>query len=107
MPHFFNHIMISEEQDIPNWILDDSVRLTLKSVRAFILELGVLCGWGKFIWSSSIPASKTMVLWKVFHGRLPTNQDIQNKGLHICFMCTLCEKHEESIQRLYFNVLML
>jgi len=28
---------------------------------------------------------------------------IQNKGLHICSMCTLCEKHEESIQHLFFE----
>jgi len=44
MPHFFNHIMVREEQDIPNWILDDSDRLTLKSVMTFILEPGVPCG---------------------------------------------------------------
>ena len=43
---------------------------------------------------------KTLVLWKVFHGKLPTDQHIQHikhKGLHICFMCTLCENQEEFI----------
>jgi len=54
--------MVREEQDISNWILDESGRLTLKSVRTFILEPRVPCGWGKFIWFSSITASKTMVL---------------------------------------------
>jgi len=67
------------------------------------LESRVLCGCGKFIWSSDIRPSKTLVLWKVFHGRLPTNQHIQNKGLHICSLCTLCEKHEESIHHLFFE----
>ena len=95
--------MVKEEQDIPNWILDESGRFTLKSARTFFLEPGVPCGWGKFIWSSSIPPSKTLVLWKNFHGRLPTNLHIQNKGLHICSMCRLCEKHEESIQHLFFG----
>ena len=65
---FFNHIMVKEEQDIPNWILDESGRFTLKSARTFFLEPGVPCGWGKFIWSSSIPPSKTLVLWKICHG---------------------------------------
>jgi len=69
MPHFFNHIMVREEQDISNWI----------------------------------SPSKTLVLCKLFHERLPTNQHIQNKGLHICSMCMLCEKHEESIQHLFFK----
>jgi len=27
----------------------------------------------------------------------PTDKHIQNKGLHICYMCMLCEKSEESI----------
>jgi len=58
---FFNHIMVREEQDIPNWILDESGRFALKSTRTFFLELGVPCGWGKFIWYSSIPPSKTLV----------------------------------------------
>jgi len=117
MPQFFNLIMVREEHDIPNWILDESGRLTLKSARTFFLEPGVFCDWGKFIyffffiffmmwgkfiWSSSISPSKTLVLSKVFHVRLSTNQHIQNKGLHVCFMCTLCEKHEESIQHLFF-----
>jgi len=103
MPHFFNHIMVRVEHDIFNWILDESGRFTLKSARTFFLEPKVPCGWGKFIWSLSILPSKTLVLWKVFHRRIPTNQHIHNKGLHICSMCTLCEKHGESIQHLFFE----
>jgi len=97
MPHFFNHIIIWEEHDIPNWILDKFGRFTLKSARTFFL------GWGKFIWSSSISLSKTLVLWKFFHGWLPTDLHIQYKGLHICLMCTLCGKHEKYIQHLFFE----
>jgi len=80
-----------------NQILDESDRFTLKSARTFFLEPGVPCGWGKFIWSSYILPSKILVLWKKFHGRLRTDQHIQNKGLHICFMCTLYEKNEKSL----------
>ena len=98
----FNHIMIREEQNIPNWILEESDCFTIKSAMTFFLEPGVPCGWGKFIWSSSIPPSKYLVLRKVFHGRLPTYQHIQNKGLHICFMCMLCQKQKESIQHFFF-----
>ena len=54
--------MVREKQDIPNWTLDESGRFILKSARTFFLELGVPCDWGKFIWSSSIPPSKTLVL---------------------------------------------
>ena len=97
------YIMVRADQDVPNWILDESGRFTLKSARTFFLEPGVPCGWGKFIWSSDIPPSKTLVFWKVFHGRLPTDHHIQSKGLHICSMCTLWEKHEEFIHHLFFE----
>jgi len=101
MPHLFIHIMVRAKQDIPYWILDESGRFTLKSAKTFFLDPGVPYGWGKFIWSSYLSRSKTLVLWKVFHGRLPTNQHNQNKGMHICSMCMLCEKHEESIQFIF------
>jgi len=94
--------MVREEQDIPKWILDESGCFTLKSDRIFFLKPGVPYGWGKFILSLYIPPSKTLVLWKVFHERLPTDHHIQNKGLHICSMCTLCEKYEVSIHHLFF-----
>jgi len=103
MPHLFSHIMVREEHHIPNCILHESGHFTLKSAMTFFLEPGVPCGWGRFIWSLYISPSKTLVLWKVFHGCLPTYQHIQNKGLHICFMCTLCEKNEEFIQHLFFK----
>ena len=81
---------------------------SLKSAKTFFLEITVPCGWGKFIWSLSIPPSKTQVLWKVFHWRLLTDQHIQNKGLHIFSMCTLCEKTWRIYSTFYFlNVLML
>jgi len=75
----------------------------LNRLGLFLLEPGVPYGWGKFIWSSSILPSKTLVLCKKFHGRLPTHQHIKNKGLHICSMCVLCEKYEESIKHLFFE----
>ena len=103
MPHLFSHIMVRADQDVPNWILDESSRFTLKSTRTFFLEPGVPYCWGKFIWFLDIPPSKTLVLWKKFHGWLPIDQHIQNKCLHICSMCTLCEKHEESIHHLFFE----
>jgi len=55
---FFYHIMVREDQDIPNWILDEFGRFTLKLANTFYLEPGVPCGWGKFIWSSSISHPK-------------------------------------------------
>ncbi|XP_068466565.1 uncharacterized protein [Phaseolus vulgaris] len=80
----FNLNGLSDSVSIPDTVsqfwTDESGRFTLKLVRTFFLELGVPCGWGKFIWFSSISPSKTLVLWKKFHGQLPTDQHIRYKG---------------------------
>jgi len=73
-----SNIPLSLQQNIPNWTLDESGRFTLKSVKTFFLDPGAPCGWGKNILSSYIPPSKTLALWKVFHGRLPTDQHIHD-----------------------------
>ena len=45
MPHLFSHIMVKAEQNIPNWILDESSHFTLKSARTFFLNPRFPCGW--------------------------------------------------------------
>jgi len=93
---FFNHIMVREEQNISNWILDESGRFTLRSTRTFFLEPGVHLVFIYFVFQNSCTLES-------FSWETSTDQHIQNKGLHICSMCTLCEKHEESIQHLFFE----
>ena len=79
----------------------------LNQLGLFFLEPGVPYGWGKYIWSSSIHPSKTQVLWKVFYGWLPTDQHIQNKGLHICmFYVYALWKAWGIYSTFFFNILM-
>jgi len=63
MALFFNHIMVREEKNIPNWIFDESGHFTLKSAKTFFLELGVPCGWGKFIWSFQNSSTMESFSW--------------------------------------------
>ena len=46
---FFEYIMIRKEQDIPNWILEDSGHFTLKSAMTFFLDPEIPCDWDKLI----------------------------------------------------------
>ena len=38
MSRLFSHIMVRVKQDIPNWVLDESGRFTLKSAMTFFLD---------------------------------------------------------------------
>ena len=100
MPRFFNHIMVREEQNLPNWILDESGRFTLKSARTFFLEPRVPCVWGKFIWSSYILPSKTLVDFL----------QINIFRIKVCIyvLCIRFVKSTRNLFNIYFlNVLML
>ena len=66
MSHFFNHIIIREEHNIPNWIQDEFGRFTLKSARTFYWNqefpmVGVnsfgLHTLEKFSWTASYKSS--------------------------------------------------
>jgi len=73
----------------------------LNRLRLFFLEPGVPCGWGKFIWSSFILPSKTLVLYKVFHGIfLPIN--IFRINVCIYVLCVRFVKNMRNLFSIYF-----
>ena len=97
MPHLFSHIMVRAEQDILNWILNEFSRFTLKLVRTFFLDPEVPYGWGKFIWSSYLLPSKTLVLWKLFMGGF---LQINIFKIKVCIF-VLCVRFVKSTRNLF------
>jgi len=75
-------------------MLEDFGSLTQKAVKKVFKDSNPTCQWGKMIWTSSIPLTKTLVLWKVLHQMLPVDKDIQIRGISLCSMCSLCKKQE-------------
>ena len=95
------------EQDIPNWILYESGRFTLQLDRTFFLDPRVPCGWGKFIWSSYLLPSKTLVLWKIFMDGF-LHISIFKIKVCIFILCVCFVKSTRNLFIIYFlNVLML
>ena len=102
MPHLFSHIMVRAEQDIPNWILDESGCFTLKSTITFFLDPGVPCSWGKFIWSSYLLSSKLLPFGKFLK--------INIFKIKVCIfvLCVRFVKSTRNLFNIYFlNVMML
>jgi len=38
------------------------------------------------MWVNYIPLAKTLVLWKLLHNKIASNNDAQFKGVHVYFM---------------------
>jgi hypothetical protein len=47
--------------------------LTLKDSYIFQSPPGQKIPWAKLIWSSSIPPSKSLLLWRILHNKIPTD----------------------------------
>lgn len=44
----------------------------------------------KFLWHIGIPLKWSIVVWKVLHGKLPFDLNLQHKGIHLASKCICC-----------------
>ncbi|XP_057792980.1 uncharacterized protein LOC131009580 [Salvia miltiorrhiza] len=59
--------------------------------------------WGKWIWDSYIPMRRSILCWRVIHGRLPTMDILIRQGLVAPNCCYLCLDSAESISHIFWN----
>ncbi|XP_057786898.1 uncharacterized protein LOC131004240 [Salvia miltiorrhiza] len=59
--------------------------------------------WGKWIWEPFIPVRRSILCWRVIHGRLPTLDTLIRQGLVAPNGCTLCLEREETISHVLWN----
>jgi len=59
--------------------------------------------WAKSIWHAAIPPSKSLLVWRIIHGKISTDDHLAKRGLHLPSICNLCNKSEESAHHLFLN----
>jgi len=103
MPHRFSHIMVRKEHDIPNWILDECMVVSLLNrlgIFSWIQEFLVV-GLNLFgLHIFRLP--KLLSFGKFFMGSF---LQINIFKIKVCIfvLCVRCEKYEESTQHLFFE----
>lgn len=85
------------------WKPSDSRDLTAKDAYKFLNPCGIPCNWGKLIWSKSIPPSKSFLLWRLLHNKIPTDDQLWARGCHIVSMCCLCGRSYETTHHVFFS----
>ncbi|MCH92420.1 ribonuclease H protein [Trifolium medium] len=65
----------------------DSGELTLKDAYLHFAPIGPNISWAKSIWNAAIPPSKSFMVWRLFHNRLPTDENLASRGFQLpsCF----------------------
>ncbi|XP_057791454.1 uncharacterized protein LOC131008556 [Salvia miltiorrhiza] len=59
--------------------------------------------WGKWIWEPFILVRRSILCWRVIHGRLPTLDILVRQGLVAPNGCSLCFESGESISHVLWN----
>ncbi|XP_045794076.1 uncharacterized protein LOC123888954 [Trifolium pratense] len=59
--------------------------------------------WARSIWSNDIPPSKSLLVWRLMHDKLPTDEKLMERGFNLPSMCSICHKFAESTFHLFFE----
>jgi hypothetical protein len=90
-------------QDKLLWIHIDLGDLHHKDAYCFKLQQFQDLQWAKLIWSPDIPPSKSLLVWRLMHDKVPTDEHLLRKGCYMPLICSLCFKQVESSFHLFFD----
>ncbi|KAK2364421.1 hypothetical protein QL285_089294 [Trifolium repens] len=85
------------------WKHTDSGDLELKQAYIFKCQQVQDLHWAKQIWNVAIPPSKSLMVWRLMHDKMPTDEKLMERGCVIPSMCNLCNNHVESSFHLFFE----
>lgn len=89
------------------WKATDSGCLSAKDAYYFLNPCGPVCYWGKLIWSKAIPPSKSFLLRRLLHNKVPTDDHLWSRGCYVVSMCSLYGSSYETTEHLSSPVLLL
>lgn len=85
------------------WSYSSSGQLSLKDAYMFLFLAGNSLSCFKSIWKSCIPPSKSMLLWRLMHNKVATDENLRIRGCTVVSICSLCNTAVESSQHLFFD----
>lgn len=96
-------IPISPVNDSLYWAASNSGELTSKDAYNFLFPVTSAQYWCKLIWSTSIPPSKSFLIWRLIHNKVPTEDKLWSRGCHVVSICSLCCQDYETSDHLFFG----
>ncbi|KAF6144497.1 hypothetical protein GIB67_013141 [Kingdonia uniflora] len=85
------------------WKPDLIGKFSTKGAFETIRNKGQQNWWFKFLFRSDIHPRLSMWGWRLCHGKLPTDDNVQKKGITLAFRCCLCANNSKSIHHLFWD----
>lgn len=72
------------------WQGTETGELSFKEAFSFLNPSTHPTSWGKLLWSSCTPHSKSFLSWRLLHNKLPCDDNLRKRGCITVSMCYLC-----------------
>ncbi|XP_057779593.1 uncharacterized protein LOC130998178 [Salvia miltiorrhiza] len=94
---------IGEGQDVRLW--KPSLRGEVTAALAFAHHCSRFPSvrWGTWIWENYIPTRRSMICWRLIHGRLPTFDNLIRHGFIMPNYCPLCLDDLETMDHIFWS----
>ncbi|MCH80179.1 ribonuclease H protein [Trifolium medium] len=96
-------IPLEHSHDKLLWKHSDHGDLQQKEAYLFKVQQYQILDWAKLIWMKDIPPSKALLVWRLMHDKIPTDENLMLRGCHISSVCNLCCKHVENSYHIFFE----
>lgn len=81
----------------------NSGQLSLKDAYYMLQDHHSSTVWGSKLWSKAVPPSKSFLLWRLIHDKIPKDDKLWQRGCHVVSMCSLCNSSYETSDHLFFH----
>lgn len=93
----------SDTADRVIWKIPDNGDLNVKQAYDFIHKPTSATGWTNLLWNKNIPPSHSMLVWRLLHNIMPTDDSFSQRGIPIISRCSLCMHSLETSQHIFFD----
>ena len=59
------------------WLHSSDGKLSSKLALNFLMSAAISLPWAALIWKSCIPPSPSFILWRIMHGKMPTDENLR------------------------------
>ncbi|KAK0584291.1 hypothetical protein LWI29_010574 [Acer saccharum] len=98
-------VVVSTDPDSLVWTCSLDGVVSCKSAYDSLSEVRSSVFWGKQIWASFIPTSRSVLIWRLFHGKIPTDIALRARGFISPSRCRFCCAAEENLRHLFLDCL--
>jgi len=96
-------LLVSPLPDSLVWTHSPDGGLTSKQALSFLRLAAPLFAWVDLIWSTCIPPSHSFIFWRLMHGKMPTDENLNVRGCVVVSTCSLCLKNYETSEHLFLS----